>query len=172
MVDIETMGTGNNAVITQIGACMFDKETGDIGETFTVNIDIQSCLNKGLVVNGDTIGFWLQQEGRSFLKNPISLDEALSLFYLFCKDKKINAVWAHATFDFPILANAYSACEMRLPFHFRAMKDLRTLVYLSGTLVEVAKVGKTHDALDDCKFQVNYFKEYYKIINAKKCKCK
>jgi len=45
MLDLETLGT----VITQIGAVYFDW-TGKTGETFLVNVNIKSCLDRGLEI--------------------------------------------------------------------------------------------------------------------------
>ena len=39
MIDFETLGNSNNAVVVQIGACYFDRKTGEIGYKFETNID-------------------------------------------------------------------------------------------------------------------------------------
>jgi len=165
MVDIETLGTCNNSVVTQIGACYFDRETGEIEKEFLGNIQIQDCLNHGLVVEGDTIKFWLLQSGRTFLNNPETLSKVLADFRQFYNGKSL--VWAHATFDFPILANAYRATGQGFAIPYRNLRDIRSLVDLSkrpySKPTEVDP--KTHNALDDCKYQVEYCMECFKLLN-------
>ncbi len=39
MIDFETLGTGPDAAIIQVGACYFDRVTGEIGATFKRNFD-------------------------------------------------------------------------------------------------------------------------------------
>ena len=167
MIDIETLGTGINSVITQIGACYFDRYTGTIGETFIVNIRIQDCLDKGLEVDGGAIKFWFEQSHQDFLQAPIDLEKALGQFKKFCK-KDIN-VWAHSTFDFPIIGNAYRVIKQGLPYHYRSTRDIRTLVDLSGIAYKkYVREGVHHNALDDCKFQVKYCSDCFKTLKGNK----
>jgi len=165
MLDIETLGTNNDSAITQIGACYFDRYTGDIGDTLSVNIEIDSCLKKGLNVTGGSIKFWLKRkEQATFLKKPASISKGLSMFTQFIDKKAI--IWSHATFDPIILASAYRAIDQGLPYLFRNLRDIRTLVDLSGIKSEKPKEGdpKSHDALDDCMYQVKYCTECFKAL--------
>lgn len=157
MLDIETLGTSYNAVITQMGACYFDRQ-GGIGDKFLVNIQIQDCLNQGLVVDAGAIKFWLEQKERSFLIEPLKLSRALGLFRNFCKDVKF--IWCHSTFDLPIVANAYKIFGEKLPFSYRAIRDIRTLVDLSNHQ-KPKTVNNTHNALEDCIYQVGYCSECF-----------
>ena len=52
MLDLETMGRDSNAVICSIGVVEFDINTGETGREFFAKVDIQSCLDRGLTVNG------------------------------------------------------------------------------------------------------------------------
>jgi len=131
MVDIETLATSYNAVITQIGACYFDRETGEIGEQFCVNISVKDCLDIGMVIDDGSLKFWFEQKEHSWLKGYISLTGALQKFRNFCRQNKKAKIWSHVTFDMPIIANAYWTIKQGLPFSFRACRDIRTLVDLS-----------------------------------------
>ena len=51
MVDIETLGVSHDSVITQIGACYFDRNTGEIGAKFIANIDLSSCTKCFRLIN-------------------------------------------------------------------------------------------------------------------------
>lgn len=167
MVDIETLGTGINSVITQIGACYFDRFTGELGETFLVNIRIQDCLDKGLTVDGGAIKFWFEQNHKDFLEAPIDLTKALGHFKQFCK--KDTIAWAHATFDFPIISNAYRLHSQGLPFSYRNMRDIRTLVDLANIpYKQYKREGTHHNALDDCKYQVKYCVDCFRALKGEK----
>lgn len=155
MVDIETLGYKPDAVIVQIGACYFDRYTGEIGNEFLANIDMQNCIDLGLTIDGLTLEFWFKQPVRTWLDSPVlSLSHALVNFQCFATECK--QAWAHANFDFPILLGAYQKLGLRLPFHFRAMRDLRTLVDLVKVKYTHEARSDRHDALADCKFQVAY----------------
>lgn len=45
---------------------------------------------------------------------------------------KKGKAWSHATFDFPILTNAYHLLKIRQPIPYKKMRDIRTLIDLSG----------------------------------------
>jgi len=163
MVDIETLSTKPTALITQIGACYFDRYTGEVGKKFCGNISIQNGLDLGFSVDGKTIEFWLNQEGHSFLDNPSDLVVVLSGLSYFAKG--CDRVWAHATFDFPILHNAYDVLGMKLPFPYWSTRDIRTLVDLSGVVPpKSSPEEKTHNALEDCIRQVKYCTECFKKL--------
>jgi hypothetical protein len=51
MLDIETMGNESFSSIVSIGALEFDIETGKTGREFYVNVDLQSCMDLGLIVD-------------------------------------------------------------------------------------------------------------------------
>jgi hypothetical protein len=47
MVDLETMGTNDNALFPTLGACAFDIKTGAIGAKIVINFDWDDCLKAG-----------------------------------------------------------------------------------------------------------------------------
>jgi len=169
MVDIETLGTANNSVVTQIGAIYFNRYTGELGKELLVNIQIQDCLNKGLQVDAGSIKFWFEQPERSFLDRPTTLMDALQQLRDFHNIDNKALVWAHSTFDFPILHNAYRKVGQGFCFPYRNLRDIRTLVDLSGIKYKKGSSGdpKTHNALDDCKHQVKYCTEAFNKIYEK-----
>jgi len=160
MIDIETLSNKKDAVITQIGACFFNRFTGEIGETFLYNVSINSSLKIGLKVNGETIKWWLERsELITWLNNTKELSWVLAnLREFYYKNKECN-IWCHVSFDIPILESAYNLLGQKLPFNFRKIRDLRTLVDIAGIIYnDTPKEGdpKTHNALNDCLFQVGY----------------
>lgn len=166
MIDLETLGTGNNSVITQIGACYFNRVNGEIGDKFLVNISIEESIAAGFEVDGGAIQFWFQQDksNMTFLNEPKSILEAMEMFRAF--SKKAKRVWSHATFDFVLLTNLYLKMKQKLPVHYSTTRDIRTLVDLADCGKDDDAVREdAHDALRDCIYQVSYcVKAMNKII--------
>ena len=164
MLDLESLSTKSYSVIVQVGAVYFDRYTGELGKELCVNINIQDCLNHGLKVDGGALKFWFEHENRSWLKDPVNLSKALQMIRDFYNKKAL--VWSHATFDFPLLADAYEVLGQGFPFHYRNLRDIRTLVDLSKRPYKKDKEGdpKTHDGLDDCKYQVKYCVECFNLL--------
>jgi len=162
MLDLETLGT----VITQIGAVYFDW-TGRTGKTFLVNVNIKSCLDAGLEIHWKEFKFWLENRDKiSWDKNTIPLTKALQFLTEFCNKEKRSQVWSHY-YDIMILETACRKLKQKLPFSYKRWKDIRTLVYLAygedhrplpGQRRNSGRVEKekTHNALDDCLYQVDY----------------
>jgi len=157
MIDIETLGTAANSVILSIGAVQFD-ENG-FGDEFYSNVNIDSCLERGLVVEGRTILWWMGQDeaARAALgQDELSLATALQgLTNAF--DWANTRVWCNGlNFDLPILDTAYRACGMSAPWAYYNGRDFRTikneLDKESFRALEI-KPAVAHDALEDAKAQ-------------------
>lgn len=160
MLDIETIGVRPTSAIVQIGACYFDRETGQIGETFTVNIDPMDRHECGFTTDDSTIDWWKDQskEAReAVFSNGVTYREALDKFADFLQ--RGEYMWSHATFDAPIVCNAFVTLGIKLPIHYRGMRDIRTLIDLADHHTGKVRGGIHHNALDDCRFQVGYVVE-------------
>lgn len=173
MIDLETLGTRYDAQIIQIGACYFDRNTGEIGLGFSANID--GALQDEFTTDYSTIKWWFEQSDSArmlVMENPIPLPQALGELSRFLMGKDIQ-LWSHATFDIPILMNAFNVVGIPCPVPFRNMRDLRTLMDLasfggkSATPSKVRREGVHHNALDDAKFQAAYAAEALIKLNAR-----
>ena len=159
MLDLETWGTGHNAVIVQVGACYFDRHTGEIGKTLCENIDARESIAAGFEVDAATIYWWMQQSPEA--QRSITGDSEYSLVGNMTQlndfMSKAKCVWSHATFDWVILMNHFKKLGIKPKVHYRAARDLRTLVDLANLKYgNRPRVGTHHNALDDCVFQVGY----------------
>lgn len=180
MFDLETLGRSSRAAIVQIGACSFDPGTGEIGGRFSVNVDLKSSLDAGLEVDAEAIRFWMIQrpeaktwldavdaEGRPGCLGRAPLFFSLGAFGDFLSgDLKETPIWSHVTFDVPIIASAFAAVKMPLPFRYQDCRDLRTLIELAG-YERPSHNGIPHDALSDCEHQVRYCVEAMKKLREK-----
>lgn len=184
MVDIETWGTRIGSVIVGVGAATFDPYgTGLDGcETFRANIDAVSAIKEGLTVDAATIYWWLtQSEGARralVVPEPLPLRKVLAdlvTWYRQPAAPKVTAVWSHgATFDLMLLQAAFGATGIKPPWHYRDMRDTRTLFDLAsgygywdkfldpitGLPIEAVE----HDPLDDAIQQIEWVQRAYRLI--------
>lgn len=183
MIDVETMGLHEKSVVAQLAACFFDRKTGDIGEEFLVNIDIGSSLDLGMKVDGHTIYWWLKQKKEIqetlMQPEPLTVTEAAEGFVEFLteygpKPASLLKVWCHASFDYPKIVSIFQLLskakktKAKLPFAYTQVKDLRTLTEVAGIDIRNYKRVGAHNALEDCKFQVQYLVDCLNKITIKK----
>lgn len=160
MIDLETKGKGAGCIILSIGAVSFSHETGLGGEFYAV-VNQQSCLDIGLTAHPDTVKWWSDQshEAKEVLRQSEHagwpIDHALKSLAAFISqngNKKIR-VWGNgADFDNAILAYAYEACGIQLPWEFYNNRCYRTLKSEHRD-VKIQRIGTHHNALDDAKSQ-------------------
>lgn len=171
MVDIETMGININAPIIQIGAVYFSLATGETGDEFLVNIDLEDSIKHGATPDGRTIYWWLFQskEARDMLRDDVIPmmyeDMGLQEFNQFAA--RATRVWSHATFDFVMLMNSMRRRDIQPTIHYRKARDIRTLTSLADMtreeieMTRTERVGVHHNGLDDAIYQVAYCSAAY-----------
>lgn len=166
MIDIETMGNTHDSVMIQLAGIYFNRDTGALQNEFCECIDLQSCLEYGFVTDESTQKWWQEQNQDilSFiLSNGKPVYDVMKSFSDFANVNHIN-VWSHATFDFVIVQNYLKTLKLK-PMPYRGAMDIRTLVSLSGiNLKKYDWKEKTHDALDDCRFQIKYCVDAMKML--------
>jgi len=169
MLDLETLGTRPGSVITSIGATKFD-ERGTYGTPFYMRIDMQSCVDAGMLIDTETIKWWMKQsdEARSeFQKESVELSYALTQFGIWCDNEDAKAqdehncavvhLWGNgANFDNVILKAAYDAVGMQAPWKFYNDRCYRTLKAMYPHIKMPKRTGTHHNALDDAISQVNH----------------
>jgi len=162
MVDLETMATHPNAAIVAIGAVRF---TDELKDTFYQVVDLQSAMDAGLDVNGDTVNWWLMQEqaARQAITAPgLELPQALMLFAKWLGEGAV--VWGNgASFDNAILSNAYYKTDILLPWHYSNNRCYRTVKSFYPK-IKLQRVGTLHNALDDAVSQATHLIEIFKNI--------
>jgi hypothetical protein len=143
-----------------IGAVSF--ETGHTKtEEFFTNVSLEDCFRHGLTVDASTIYWWLKQPDAARLAmcvDPVPLPEALIELNDFVKAQEPESLWTHATFDIPILSNAYRRVGLVPTWHYAVAKDIRTLEELKSP-VQLERKGIHHSAIDDARFQADYIRQ-------------
>lgn len=174
MLDIETMGNESYSSITSIGALEFNIESGETGREFHVNVDLQSCVDIGLIMNASTIIWWLNREHESRIdlslgqQSALPVKTALQSFTDFIGNNDYQ-IWANSPrFDCGILQNAYDKVGIPIPWDFRKERCVRTLVSFNPEIMEqYQQTGVKHNALADCYYQVEYCSAtWYDILNS------
>lgn len=170
MLDLETLGNGNNAVIIQISAIVFNPITQETFNEFNVTINPDTSLKYGMEIDISTIEWWIEKSDtyKNIKKNRVSIEEALDKFSNFYKSYANNCdvCGNGVAFDNVILRNAYRKTGKKCPWHYRNDFDLRTLRKLYGKDIEIAEGarGEAHNAIDDCKYQIAWTSPMIKEI--------
>lgn len=183
MVDLETLGIRQDAIVLEISAVEFNCHTGEIGEVFDVKLDIDDQLLYRRSLNRETLQWWFKQneEARKNVFDDmvkIQTDTALYEFGNFVdrcdnkcnsdSDRRVVKLWGNGSiFDLGILQNMYETCllNMKLPWKFWAVNDVRTIVDLNPDVKRNCKFdGTPHCAVDDCKHEIKYLVETLKTI--------
>ena len=166
MLDIETLGKGNNALILSIGAVKFDPRGEELDESFYITINPEDAQGWGLDIDASTVIWWMgkSDSAREAFKNPYALGlvDALNSFknYLGCD----MPVWGNgATFDNVILKNAYEVIGEPTPWTYRSDRCYRTLAAICPD-VKMSRIGTFHNAVDDAKSQALHLQRIYKKL--------
>jgi len=181
MTDIETMGVGSNSPIIAIGAVSFDinAEPGTFDELFYERVNLDSNLKAGRQVRADTVAWWFRQndnarhEAADAIERGMDLDKALQSFRVFfdvvVSKGQIDGVWSHgASFDLPILEDAYAANGDTAPWPFWADRCSRTLAALTdarSVSVDRPRPTTAHDALEDSKAQAEWVQRMWQSLS-------
>ena len=184
MVDIECLARGTNPVIVSIAAVKFCTQIGKIGPTFHRFVNLQSCLDHGMVIDADTLNWWLKQspevQKELTSKGRVSIREALLGLDVFMaghwlnptKPERTKVIWGYpARYDLPILENAFRKCNLGIPWDFGNPTGMETMC--ASTLrklyptCEMPRIGGLipHNPVDDCILQIHKVLYYLNILN-------
>lgn len=173
MVDLETFGTGNDAAIIAIGACIFDPH-GDVYKGADLHyqvIDLEISQHPGDIDSGAVL-WWLQQDEETrkaltSVDNTEPLGQALKDFSDWLIEHKVTRIWGNgASFDEVVLRSAFRRYNMKFPISFRGSRCVRMVRKLPGApRLELKKEeGVKHHALDDAIHQAAHVQLIYKEL--------
>lgn len=175
ILDFETLDTKDTAIVPSIGARLCNLETGEMGETFHVKLDVQEQIDAGYTFSASTLAFWMKQQaaGRDYLIEildkktvTVSRKQAFDMLYRFIRGVKDAFVWGNgATFDLGICIREYG--DNNLPWQFWAEQDVRSIVSFCKRVfgVEFKKEtpfeGVQHQPVDDATHEASYLMRYF-----------
>ncbi|WP_323066009.1 3'-5' exonuclease [Aeromonas jandaei] len=175
VLDTETLGRGERAVIGTIGAVARNvMSRKDLGQFYTrINLELNQ---PGREIHEDVTEWWDGMASsnpaawremfdhdlpRGDLPTALaSLAEFIAMVKAHCKPGSYVQVMGNGPeFDNAIMAHAYESHGMALPWQFRANQSLRTPVWLGRLLLgidpkyEGVFAGTKHHALHDAKHE-------------------
>jgi hypothetical protein len=173
MIDIETLGVNENAVITSIAAVSFKidyitYEVTSIGvspnKRFEANLELSQ---PDRFIDQSTFIWWQNQPEEARNKwfkatNKQSLNDALEALMSFIHElgnPKEMYFWARGVnFDYSILNHAFKQVGLIAPWRYSQLMDVRTLDALlpKDFIKTLPTIGTAHNAIDDCYFQIEY----------------
>jgi len=171
MIDVETMGIGTAPPLLSLGAVAFND--GGIFLRFHEHIDLQSCIDAGLVPTASTMLWWLEQsdEARQKItqgqKDSYPVGHVLGLFFNWIYDVYEGLaedcfVWSYGSnADIRWLDEICEKLNINTPWSYRNIGCYRTLCHMFP-MVPYNHRGVRHDALADAKSQANHLIEMFK----------
>jgi len=185
MTDLETLGTGTDALIIQVSAIPFDVNTGEVymGEKFNMCVDLELTDNMS-GIEGKTLKWWLHEDRRDLLADLLTREDSCSLTGVLSEfvswirelqkevgDKNLY-LWGNGIlFDNAKLQRNIENIGWDYPIHYQNDRDQRTLLELALSVTGYTKEELIdeihedaedngfhfvlHDAIDDCHFQIN-----------------
>jgi hypothetical protein len=157
MIDLETLGQSANAAIVSIGAVEIIDNTLTGREFYRV-IDLNSCLRAGLAIEADTLRWWMRQSdaARAVFSDDNSDGIVVTLKEFAHWLPSDALIWGNGSdFDNAILANAYRACALDVPWKFWNNRCYRTLKNQYPD-IKLTRTGTHHNALDDARTQAGH----------------
>ena len=159
MVDIETLGTGRDSIVTSIGAKSLFSD-----DEFYHTLDWSQQAKKGRKIDPSTVRWWLNQsqEAQSaIVQVGDDVGSVLESFVKFCKPHSDCYIWANSpSFDVAILRSLFKDFGVAFPVSFANELDFRTMKNLAAFVkpeyeVQYLKDETAHDALGDAKSQAH-----------------
>lgn len=166
MLDLETLGTKPGCPVISIGAVIFINAPEYRNDKFYVSITPKSQEGLMDAPDPETLIWWSKQSKEAqdaVFNDPLAMDiiEALHRFKNFLRSFLINAedeiiIWGKgATFDEPIIKEAFDRCLIPIDWTFRNSLCYRTLEEMAKMFnVELPEFkGVKHNALADAYHQ-------------------
>lgn len=185
MLDLETLGKGNDAAIVSIGAVTFNLEDPDTYEG--IKQDLNRCFYNRVSltplrgdVDGDVLEWWFKQsEAARAVFKPTGTDlvtshESIRGFEDWLKpiENGDRNIWGNGCgFDNIILRSAYRRENMKPSWSFRKDMDVRTIKYLATQKESAMDLNFyfantiAHNALDDAIRQVLLVQRCWRALN-------
>ena len=185
MLDIETLDLGPTPIITQVALYGLDLGEDTILESHHYHfypIKPQMDLLPARTFSVDTLVWWMEQgeEARSRIKMstdddfetmPALLNGLVATFnHLTNRGTRPYELWARGPqFDVVAVETLMKQCDVKIPWKYDTVRDLRTLMALAGLnardVIEPAGFIK-HAANWDVKFQFECLREARRLLRA------
>ncbi len=178
MLDLETLGLLPGCTVLSVSAIVFDRYTGETGDSFNEIVSRDSCQTFGLTEEEHTVNWWREQSdaahaavfssGKGKDLNLVLL-EFTRWFQRQVQGRKMH-VWANSPqFDMCILEHCFRACGMEAPWKYWLLRDVRTIKDVSRSKARIDNAPEferfKHIGLYDCKAQIVMVSCFFKERN-------
>lgn len=140
-LDIETLSTQQNAVITDVAMTYFKDGRHQ------KDMHVQMADQPGRHRNLDTLLWRVEQDMSSACEGSTDPEGLYIKIATFIEDKEAPIFVKGPHFDIAILENLWG---QQGPWHYRQPMDLRTFLFAKGYSDRQAPMGATHNPLNDC----------------------
>lgn len=184
VLDLEAMGTKQDAAIIEIGMVIFNhmgqEGTVNVIEQWSRAINLENSMMRGGTISPGTIEWWMntdQTEARdNWIASPkqgihVALNTVAARILNYSAINPLPLIWSNGVnFAKAILKSAYERLEVKVPWGHRQDADFRTLKLLYKELVpEPAFVGTPHIALDDARHEAVWLSQILQYIYGADC---
>lgn len=160
VVDTETLAINPQAAVTEIAGHVLGKD-----EWFCVRINPTKFQELDFTTNSETVE-WHEKRDKNYLKELIMFGEEPAVAtvkfvdWIYTMEDKYQAhavIWTRGIdFDIPILTHLLSHYGFRNPWHYRNVRDIRTL---GALLPEIKVTTGDHSALGDVRAAATYMSQ-------------
>ena len=173
MIDIESLHTSLDCVILTIGAVLFDPKGQGIIDRIEIRPTIEDQTDVyDRKINEDTIAWWGKQSPEAIEEalgdhGRVSFQDAMTQLHKFCWNRA-KSPWSNgATFDIPVMENAWRQLGMVPPWNFWDIRDTRTLYDVTGVKLKDGGHVTSHKAVEDAERQAIVVQQgYMKLMKA------
>ncbi len=175
MIDLETLGITPQCSVLTIGAVLFDPNTGEIDKDKKLHLKItEDSAREGRVSNEQTEKWWSRQSQAAkdaAFNGDLLIKGALLQLATFLPKGCI--MWGNgATFDVSILEDLFRQYEIKQPWQFWNVRDVRTVVAMGKVIGIDAKKdyvfkGTEHNALHDAAHQAMYVSDIWQKLTGR-----
>lgn len=166
-LDVETMGFNVTACLTEIGAVVFDVNTGETFEEFHTCVDIRDAVKNGGKIDAEVVHWWAER-GYYYPCNFVDMSVALSGLHAFILAKRNFEIWGkHILFDLGILETLFLKNNMSVPWKYNKPRDLATFDSFFSKKSLYGEMEPTHNALQDAISQAASVARIYEFFSVK-----
>ena len=161
MLDLETLGTGDDAAILEIGIVAFSMPApglpdGCLGPELFRRVKVSSNDEAERKCSADTVAWWIKQ-WRAGVPMPdpeegedVGMAVVDAAHFIGENLAHNGKLWSRGHFDAPILGHTLRWLGMAVPWKFWQVCDMRTVCSWEG---EIRTKGAAHNALEDARDQ-------------------
>lgn len=176
-IDTESLGVRWDAPVIAVGAQAFDRDTGKMGATFHMNVELSSAIKSGRL-DPETLKWWMRQSdaARQVFQDGNGIEryhlatvlEQLTTWVrsigsgvprVYARGPQQDITWLERSYDM-------GAIGLKEGWHYQNVFDLRAIIDLAQIDESTIKfMGTAHNALAEATHQAKVVSAAYMKIN-------